>query len=281
MIQVKKANGELEPFSTEKLERSLRNSGADSVLIAEILKEINSWIFEGVTTKRIYDSAFAYLRRKKQSSSIRYKLKQAIMELGPTGHPFEHFIGKIMENQGYKTEVALIVRGFCVSHEVDVIATKEKHQLIAECKYGQSSDKSVSVQVPLYVHSRVNDIIKIREKIPEFQGYTFQGMVATNTRFTQDSITYSRCSGLKLLGWDYPEGQGLKDLIDRENIYPITVLHTLTKAQLQLLFDKNIVVCSQILNNIESLDFLRLTPVKQNKLLEEIKSICNNNITKL
>jgi len=275
MIQVKKASGELEPFSTEKLERSLRNSGADSVLIAEILKEINSWIFEGVTTKRIYDSAFAYLRRKKQSSSIRYKLKQALMELGPTGHPFEHFIGKIMENQGYKTEVALIVRGFCVSHEVDVIATKEKHQLIAECKYGQSSDKSVSVQVPLYVHSRVNDIIRIREKIPEFQGYTFQGMVATNTRFTQDSITYSRCSGLKLLGWDYPEGQGLKDLIDRKNIYPITVLQTLTKAQLQLLFEKNIVVCSQILNNIESLDFLRLTPAKQNKLLEEIKSICN------
>ncbi|HQO08954.1 MAG TPA: ATP cone domain-containing protein [Clostridiales bacterium] len=275
MIQVKKANGELEPFSTEKLERSLRNSGADSVLIAEILKEINSWIFEGVTTKRIYDSAFAYLRRKKQSSSIRYKLKQALMELGPTGHPFEHFIGKVMENQGYKTEVALIVRGFCVSHEVDVIATKEKHQLIAECKYGQSSDKSVSVQVPLYVHSRVNDIIRIREKLPEFQGYTFQGMVATNTRFTQDSITYSRCSGLKLLGWDYPEGQGLKDLIDRENIYPITVLQTLTKAQLQLLFDKNIVVCSQILNNIESLDFLRLTPAKQSKLLEEIKSICN------
>ena len=275
MIQVKKANGELEPFSTEKLERSLRNSGADNVLIAEILKEINSWIFEGVTTKRIYDSAFAYLRRKKQSSSIRYKLKQALMELGPTGHPFEHFIGKVMENQGYKTEVALIVRGFCVSHEVDVIATKEKHQLIAECKYGQSSDKSVSVQVPLYVHSRVNDIIRIREKIPEFQGYTFQGMVATNTRFTQDSIDYSRCSGLKLLGWDYPEGQGLKDLIDRENIYPITVLQTLTKAQLQMLFDKNIVVCSQILNNIESLDFLRLTPAKQSKLLEEIKSICN------
>lgn len=275
MIQVKKANGELEPFSTEKLERSLRNSGADNVLIAEILKEINSWIFEGVTTKRIFDSAFAYLRRKKQSSSIRYKLKQALMELGPTGHPFEHFIGKFMENQGYKTEVALIVRGFCVSHEVDVIATKKTHQLIAECKYGQTSDKSVSVQVPLYVHSRVNDIIRIREKIPEFQGYTFQGMVATNTRFTQDSITYSRCSGLKLLGWDYPEGQGLKDLIDRENIYPITVLQTLTKAQLQLLFDKNIVVCSQILNNIESLDFLRLTPAKQSKLLEEIKSICN------
>ena len=275
MIQVKKANGELEPFSTETLERSLRNSGADSELTAEIIREINSWIFEGVTTKRIYDSAFAYLRRKKQSSSIRYKLKQALMELGPTGHPFEHFIGKVLENQGYKTEVAQIVPGFCVTHEVDVIATKEKHQLIAECKYGQSSDKSVSVQVPLYVHSRVNDIIRIREKLPEFQGYTFQGMVATNTRFTQDSITYSRCSGLKLLGWDYPEGQGLKDLIDRENIYPITVLQTLTKAQLQLLFEKNIVVCSQILNNIESLDFLRLTPTRQNKLLEEIKSICN------
>jgi len=275
MIHVKKSNGQTEEFSTEKLERSLRNSGADSLLTAEILKDINSWIYEGVTTKKIYDSAFSYLRRKKNSSSLRYKLKQAMMELGPTGHPFEHFIGKVLAKQGYKTEVAQIVQGFCVTHEVDVIATKDKTQLIVECKYGQSSDKSVSVQVPLYVHSRVNDIIKIREKNPEYQDYIFQGMVATNTRFTQDSIDYSRCSGLRLLGWDYPEGKGLKDIIDSEKIYPVTVLQTLTNAQLQILFDKDIVVCSQILDNIDSLGFLMLTPVKQNKLLEEIKSICN------
>ncbi|MBU4486553.1 MAG: hypothetical protein KKD38_06455 [Candidatus Delongbacteria bacterium] len=118
MIQVKKANGELEPFSAEKLERSLRNAGADSKLTAEIIKDINSWIYEGVTTRKIYDSAFKYLRRKKNSSSLLYKLKQAMMDLGPTGHPFEHFIGKVLEKQGYKTEVAQVINGFCVTHEV-------------------------------------------------------------------------------------------------------------------------------------------------------------------
>ncbi|MBU4486552.1 MAG: hypothetical protein KKD38_06450 [Candidatus Delongbacteria bacterium] len=70
-------------------------------------------------------------------------------------------------------------------------------------------------------------------------------------------------------------GNGLKDIIDREIIYPVTVLQTLTKAQFQMLFDKDIVVCSQILENPDELGFLELTTVKHRKLINEIKSICN------
>lgn len=275
MIKVKKSNGELEAFSTEKLERSLRNAGADRELISEIIKDINSWIYEGVTTRKIYNSAFRYMHRRKDSSSLRYKLKKAIMELGPTGHPFETFIGKVLEKQGYKTEVALVIDGYCVTHEVDVIATKDHEQYIVECKYGQSSDKSVSVQVPLYVHSRVNDIIRKREKMKEFDGYVFHGMVATNTRFTHDSMTFAKCSGLYLLGWDYPEGNGLKDIIDRERIYPITILHSLTKSQKDLLFNKGIVSCDQIIEFPNVLDPLELSFLKLNKVQQEIRSICD------
>jgi Holliday junction resolvase-like predicted endonuclease len=271
MIQVKKSNGDLETFSTKKLERSLRNAGADSELRTEIIKDINSWIYEGVTTKKIYDSAFRYMHRKKDSSSLRYKLKKAMMELGPTGHPFEQFIDKVLEKQGYQTEVALVIDGYCVTHEVDVIATKEKTQFIVECKYGQS----VSVQVPLYVHSRVNDIIRKREKMKEFNDYVFHGMVATNTRFTHDSMTFSKCSGLYLLGWDYPEGNGLKDIIDREKIYPITILHSLTKSQKELLLNKGIVSCDQIIESSHILDPLELSFLKSKKIQQEIRSICD------
>jgi hypothetical protein len=273
-VLVKKANGESEEFSQEKLVRSLKNAGADSYIIDEIVKEIGSWIYEGITTKKIYGAAFAHLRRKKNSSALKYKLKQAIMELGPTGYPFEQFIGKVMEKQGYKTEVAQVVQGYCVTHEVDVIATRDKTQFIVECKYGQSSEKSVSVQVPLYVKSRVDDIIRIREKLNEYHGYIFKGMVATNTRFSSDSISYGRCSGLELLGWDYPAGNGLKDLIDKNTIYPVTVLSSLTKAQKQVLLNSGIVVCGQIMENPKELKFLDMTEAKFQKLLSEIRSIC-------
>jgi hypothetical protein len=273
-VLVKKANGESEPFSQEKLERSLKNAGAEAGIIEEILEEIKSWIYDGITTKKIYGAAFAYLRRRKNISAIKYKLKQAIMELGPTGYPFERFIGKILEKQGYTTEVGITVDGFCVTHEVDVIATKGRDQYIIECKYGVSSDKTVSVQVPLYVRSRIDDIIKMRETSGKYDGFIFHGMVATNTRFSPDSISYGKCAGLYLLGWDYPSGNALKDLIDREKVYPVTVLSSLTKAQKTTLLNNGIVACSQIIDDPGMLDRLDISSVKSRNILKEVKSVC-------
>jgi len=275
MAFVRKANGETELFSSEKLERSLKRSGADSEAISEIMKIVISTLYDGITTGKIYNLAYSQLRKRKNKNVFKYKLKQAIMELGPTGHPFESFIGKIMEIQGYRTEVALTVDGFCVTHEVDVIATKDKVQYIVECKYGKSSDKTVNVQVPLYVRSRVDDIVRKREKVKEYEGFIFHGMVATNTRFSPDSISYAECSGLFLLSWDYPDGRGLKDIIDREKIYPITVLSSLNRAQKQKLLDAGSVICRQIINDPKILDSLDLSLSKKNRVISELKTACN------
>ncbi|MDD4204949.1 MAG: ATP cone domain-containing protein [Candidatus Delongbacteria bacterium] len=275
MAFVRKANGETELFSSEKLERSLKRSGADSEAISEIMKIVTSTLYDGITTGKIYNLAYSQLKKRKNTHVFKYKLKQAIMELGPTGHPFESFIGKIMEIQGYRTEVALTVDGFCVTHEVDVIATKDSIQYIVECKYGKSSDKTVNVQVPLYVKSRVDDIVRKREKIKEYEGFIFHGMVATNTRFSPDSISYAECSGLYLLGWDYPAGNGLKDIIDREKIYPITVLSSLNHAQKQMLLDTGTVICRQIIKDPKILESLDLNLSKKDRVISELNSVCS------
>ncbi|MGD9706929.1 MAG: ATP cone domain-containing protein [Candidatus Delongbacteria bacterium] len=275
MAFVRKANGETELFSSEKLERSLKRSGADSESISEVMKIVTSTLYDGITTGKIYNLAYSQLKKRKNTHVFKYKLKQAIMELGPTGHPFESFIGKIMEIQGYRTEVALTVDGFCVTHEVDVIATKDSIQYIVECKYGKSSDKTVNVQVPLYVKSRVDDIIRKREKIKEYEGFIFHGMVATNTRFSPDSISYAECSGLYLLGWDYPAGNGLKDIIDREKIYPITVLSSLNHAQKQMLLDTGTVICRQIIKDPKILESLDLNLSKKDRVISELNSVCS------
>ncbi|MFP4448724.1 MAG: restriction endonuclease [Bacteroidales bacterium] len=81
------------------------------------------------------------------------------MELGPSGNPFEYFIGAVFEKQGYKTEVGKVIEGRCVTQEIDVIATKEDNQHLIECKYANDQERRVSIQVPLYVRSRVDDIM--------------------------------------------------------------------------------------------------------------------------
>lgn len=273
-IIVRKASGDEERFSTKKLVASLERAGADFDVIDHIVNDVHSWIFDGVTTRKIYDRAFSLLRSNKFTTASRYGLKKAILEMGPTGYPFEHLISRVMELGGYSTQTGIVVDGFCVTHEVDVIATKDKQQVLVECKYGQSAGRVVSVKVPLYIHSRVNDIVRKRQTLPEFEGFSFQGCIATNTRFTTDAIDYAKCNNMWLLAWDYPVGQGLKDIIDRERIYPITVLNNLTKAQKQQLMEVGVVVCRQIHTQPKVLDKLQLTNRKLSALLDEVKDIC-------
>ena len=264
----------MEPFSSEKLRRSLQRSGAADNVIEPILKDVESWIYDGISSRKIYDRAFALLRKKTLSVASRYKLKNALMEMGPTGHPFEHFAGQVFKALGYNVEVAQILQGHCVTHEVDVIASKEKSQMFIECKYYLTTDKNANVQVPLYIRSRVDDIIKKRSTIPEFAGYTFSGGVVTNTRFTSDAMTYGECSGLKLLSWDYPAGNGLKDIIDREKIFPVTVLTKLSTQDKQRLMGQGIVTCRQILETPGTLDSLGIEMIIREKILAEIKNLC-------
>ncbi len=274
VILVTKASGEKEAFKIDKLIGSLHRAGAGSDIIDEIVADILSWVYDGVTTKKIYSQAFSLLRRKKAGPALRYKLKQAIMELGPTGYPFEHFVGILFEKQGYSVVTGQVLEGHCVTHEMDVIATGSDHQILVECKYAHDQGKHVSVQVPLYVRSRVDDIIRKRKELPEYLGFTFQGWVVTNTRFTPDSIQFGRCSGLHLLGWDFPAGQGLKDLIEREKIYPLTVLNQLTKKEKQKLLNEGIVTCSQLRQQKEALDTFELSKRKLAALMEELEHIC-------
>lgn len=274
-LWVTKASGESEPFDSIKLERSLHNAGADSELVRQIVGDIAAWITPGITTKKIYVRAFTLLRQKKTTAALRYKLKQAMMEFGQTGYPFEHFIGKLFEHQGFKVEVGQVLQGTCITHEMDVIATGDKVQHLMECKYSLSQGKQVSVQVPLYVRSRVDDIVKNRVTLPIYKDFTFTGWVVTNTRFSSDSLEYAKCSGLKMLAWDYPAGNSLKEMIERFKIYPITVLNQLTKAEKQQLIDQGIVVCSDLLNNLKVLEFFKLSKAKYNALLNELNDICS------
>ena len=243
---IQKASGERQAFSPEKLSKSLKNSGADDATIESIQKELSDKIHDGITTREIYNKAFSLLRKKKLSFAARYSLKTAIMELGPSGYAFEHFVGQVLAHHGFAVEVGIILQGQFITHEVDVLATQNNTQFIVECKYYNSQGKFANVRVPLYVRSRVDDIIRFREKLPEHANTKFYGWIVTNTRFTEDALTYGKCSGLHLVSWDYPQGKGLKHLIEEHRLFPVTVIAGINAKQKSHLLDKGIVLCRQL-----------------------------------
>ena len=179
-ILITKAKGEQVPFISGKLLRSLKNAGASEELAAFIGEQILGNIHPGISTKEIYDMAFGMLRNNSRPLAARYHLKSAIIELGPSGFPFEKYIATILNYQGYTVKVDEIAQGKCVSHEIDVIAEKGNDVSMIECKYHNNRGTICDVKVPLYIHSRFNDVLAVWSGIPEHQGKNHKGWVVTN-----------------------------------------------------------------------------------------------------
>ena len=274
-IDIIKSSGEKVKFSLEKLRTSLKRSGADVQVVNQILDKVRDELYQGISTKEIYNRAFALLKKNKSHFASKYKLKKAIYELGPTGFPFERFVSAILNYSGYNTEVGTILQGKCVSHEIDVIARKNSEETIIECKFHSDQGLNCNVKIPLYINSRYQDIKANWNKISKDKVSLTQGWLVTNTRFTQDAMQYGNCCGLYLLSWDYPKSNGLKDRIDRLGLYPITVSTLLTQREKQFLLSRSVVLCRNLLNDKFYLDHLGVSEIRKKKILDEISQLCS------
>lgn len=274
-ISIVKSSGEVVQFSLTKLKKSLKRTGADDEVVASILETVQDELYQGITTKEIYNRAFALLKKKKNVFASKYKLKKAIYELGPTGFPFEHFIGAILKYSGYKVAVGEILQGECVQHEVDIVAHKNNETTVVECKFHSEQGLVCNVKVPLYVHSRYRDVKNHWNTFKKHDTTLTQGWVVTNTRFTKDATEYGNCAGLYLLSWDYPLENSLKDIIDRLGLYPITVSTLLTNREKQFLLNRDVVLCRELIKDSFYLDHLGVSDTRKKRILAEIQQLCN------
>lgn len=279
VIKVRKFSGELVEFDQSKLLRSLKNAKADDQLADQIVKKVVEDLYPGMSTKEIYNKAFKLLKSKRRPSAARYRLKRAIMDLGPSGFPFENFIGHIFRHDGYTADVGIVMEGNCVTHEVDVLACKEERCYIIECKYLNSQGKANDVKIPLYIHSRFNDLKRKLEQDNKNAFTDYQCWIFTNTRFTLDAIAYAKCTGMNLISWDYPENKSLKYRINKSRLFPITALTSLTKREKQLFLEQGIVLCKEIYEQPELLQKNGISGNRVKKIREDIVDLCENHVS--
>jgi len=272
---ITKASGERVFFDVEKLRHSLKKSGADNQTVDAIVNNVVGRLYEGISTKDIYTMAFTLLRDKHAASfAARYKLKNAIMELGPSGYPFEKYFSEILRYQGYSVQISQILQGRCVTHEIDVIARFDHGVFFIECKYHNGRGTLTDVKTPLYINSRFEDVKFMQEQLPENKNKQLKGWVVTNTHFSDDAIQYGRCVGLELVGWDYPKGNSLKEQIDRTGLHPITCLTTLTKNEKANLLDAKIVLCRELAEKPAALTAAGITKSRIHKITDEALQLC-------
>ncbi|OGH38330.1 MAG: hypothetical protein A3B44_01655 [Candidatus Levybacteria bacterium RIFCSPLOWO2_01_FULL_38_21] len=268
MVTVVKATGEKEPFSEIKVRNSIRRAGIPQEIQEQVLVHIKTKIYEDIHTSEIYKHIIEFLKTSPHPfNKTRYTLKQAIMDLGPTGYPFENYVSEILKSEGYQTQVRQILEGECVSHEIDVIAQKNDKKILIEAKFHNSPGTRSDIHVSLYTKARFDDL---KDK------YNFtQGWIVTNTKVTTDGVKYALCNGMKIIGWNYPETGSLRDLVEKANLYPITALQSLSQSQKQSLLDQGIVLCKTICQNQNLLSQFDISDHKKNNLKDELNFVCN------
>jgi Holliday junction resolvase-like predicted endonuclease len=273
-ILITKASGDKVPFDASQLRRSLERSKAEPAAINAVVQSITAMLYEGMTTREIYKKAFGLLRKHSRSTAARYKLKNAIMELGPAGFAFEKFIAALLKAEGYKAHTGEIVQGKCVTHEVDVIAERGNVRCMIECKFHGNKGNYSDVKVPLYIRSRFVDVAQGWDANPEYQGKHFEGWVVTNTRFTTDAEQYGTCVGLELVSWDTPKGNSIKERIDRSGLHPVTSLTSISLAEKKTLLDMDVVLCSDLIKTPQLLGKVGVSKRRMKRVEKELAQLC-------
>ncbi|TFB09107.1 hypothetical protein E3V08_01215 [Candidatus Atribacteria bacterium MT.SAG.1] len=254
-------NGEKEQFSFQKVYNSARRVGASRDLAQDIARVIRKKAYPGIKTSEIFSKVTKMLYSKTPKAALRFNLKKGMKRLGPTGFPFEKFVGEILKKLGYNVKINQYLAGHCIrSYEIDFVAQKGNIIYIGECKYRNLPGEKVHSRDALTSYARFSDICNGPfSKSKEHQNFEIKTMMVTNAKFTKKTLDYCECMGIDALGWRYPKTQGLEYLIEKNKLYPITILPGLNSYLANFFVSKKIMLAQDILT------------INSKKISEELK----------
>jgi len=237
-----KNNGRTVPFSFGKVKATCIRAGANSKLATYVAKKVSDKIRDGTTTRQIYNMVLDTLAIEDKSQAIghRYRLKEAIMLMGPAGFSFEDYVSAILaENEFHVKSKRTKIKGNCVTHEIDIIANADSTNVryMIECKFHNLPGIYTGIKEALYTHARFLDLKEQFDK----------EMLVCNTQVSDDAITYGKCVGQEIISWRYPINNGLEKMIEPKGLYPITILG-LNRRELQSLSQNNMMLVKDLLN---------------------------------
>lgn len=268
MIYVTKVDGRRQTFDKSKVYRTCIRMHATHDQARHVTEKIESKVYNGITTKKILNMIFAYMKNYKPEFRYKIDLREAISMLRPKPD-FETFVALLLKSQGYEIEQNLIVPGTCVEHEIDVIAKKGDEIVYVEVKHHLNPHTYTGLEVFLQANSTFQDLT---------DGYRIginkinfnKVFVVCNTKISEHAKRYAECKGIKYMGWKYPVDAGLEEMIEQMQLYPVTILKDLDHKTKIKLGDAGIVSLKQLLE-YDINELKRKTEISKNKLESFIK----------
>lgn len=241
---VTKIGGDLQPFDRMRVWRTLKNMGLSEEDADRISTEIEEVVPDGVKTTTILKMIKARASAIRPAVAHRTNLRRALALIRPKPD-FEEFVRLLLREHGYQVESGCVLAGLCGEHEVDAIARKDGITTFVEVKHHRRHHRMTGLDEGRIARAIVEDLQ---------EGYVSgrceiaidDAMIVCNTKLSDHAKRYATCRGIGHIGWDYPEEQNLKTMIQETQSYPITIISSIkpqvaTKlANLGLLMAKEI-----------------------------------------
>ncbi|MFA5087285.1 MAG: ATP cone domain-containing protein [Candidatus Paceibacterota bacterium] len=247
-IKIINSLGKEEPFSERKVLRSLKRAGANHRIAASVLNRVQARLFDKITTSEIFKIVRQELNKEQPVSALRFNLKQAMRNLGPDGFSFEKYVKQILEEYGFSVDIDRYISGRCMSYETDIIAENDKLIYFGECKYRNQPGERIDLGVCMKLFAASTDACPIHFKNEIKAGKKVIPLIVTNAKFTNQAIKYCECQGIKLLGWNYPKGNGLEKMVENKQLYPITILPSFKQYMNQPFGGAGVMLAKQLVN---------------------------------
>ena len=242
---VTKFDGTQQPFDKKKILRTCLRMGATKAVANSIADEVETRLYDGIPTKKILQMIFRRLKKHKPVIKYQIDLRRALSLINPAPD-FERFIQLLLREHGYKVTKNQIIRGKCVEHEIDAVATKNNKTYIVEVKHHYK------------YHTRTNlDVSRISRAVFEdlTEGYELglndlkidYAMIVCNTKLSEHAKRYADCRGIKHIGWSSPKKRDLQTMIEEKKLYPITFLKGLNSDTRYKLASKGIITLKQLI----------------------------------
>ncbi len=219
--------------------------GANPEVAIQVAQEIENILYEGITTREILQTIFKLMGQHKPAVKHLFDLKQGISLMEPKPE-FEVFVRVVLAHSGFQVKPNLILKGLCGEHEVDAIAVKDGLTYLVEAKHHSNYHALTGLDESRIARAIMEDVT---------EGYTSgateikidRAIIVTNTKYSEHAINYGHCRDILQVGWASPEGFGLRDIVEKYKLYPLSCLRGISTETRARLVEAGIVLIKQLL----------------------------------
>ncbi len=242
---VTKADGTKQPFDREKIVQTCQRMGANRDVAIQVAQEVEKNLYSDITTKKILQIIFTQMSKHKPAVKHLFDLKYGISLMEPKPE-FEAFVRVVLAHGGFIVKPNMILKGMCGEHEVDAIATKEGLTYLVEAKHHLSYHSLTGLDETRIARAIIEDVTESYTN-GETKIKIDRAMIVTNTRYSDHAVMYGGCRGILQVGWASPKGFGLKDLVEKHRLYPLSCLRGVSTETRLRLVEEGIVLIKQLL----------------------------------